>query len=280
MADPGRAQRAAEAPSLRRLEEIDEFEACHRLQKRVWGADFRDAVSPVLLMVIEENGGLIAGAFTEGRLAGFVFGFTGRENDTCYHWSHMLAVAPEARGRGLGRRLKLFQRETVLRAGIGTVYWTFDPLVARNAHLNLNRLGASIDRYVSDKYGSGTGSRLHAALGTDRFVVRWDLSSPRVEQALSGDGEPGLPADAPVAVEAEGGDPGQPRIRSPLPEGRSVCVEIPRDIQAVKEEAPRAASRWREATAGALQRYLEDGYTVDGLVRTKEERCYYLLTKG
>lgn len=269
------------APSaeLRRLARIGDFEACLRLQKRVWGEDFRDVVSPVLLMVIEENGGLVAGAFGGDSLLGFVFGFTGREEGTCYHWSHMLAVDPAARGRGLGRRLKLFQREAMLADGIDTVYWTFDPLVARNAHLNLNRLGASIARYVEDKYGSGTGSRLHTSLGTDRFVVRWDLGSERVERALSGDAEPAWPVDAAVAVEAEGGDVARPRSRSPLPDARHICVEIPRDVQAVKSESPAAASAWRESTAAALRHYLAAGYSVDGLLRTDADRSYYLLTR-
>lgn len=256
-----------------------DFEACHDLQNRVWGADFRDVVSPVLMMVIEENGGLVAGAFGEDRLLGFVFGFTGRQNGTCYHWSHMLAVDPSARGRGLGRRLKLYQREAMLADGIDTVYWTFDPLVARNAHLNLNRLGASIARYVSDKYGSGTGSRLHAALGTDRFVVRWDLDSERVEQALSEGAAPGWPDDAAVAVEAVDGDPGRPSRRSPFSDARHVTVEIPRDVQAVKRKSPEAAACWRRATAAALRHYLAADYTVDGLIRTGDARCHYLLTR-
>lgn len=276
---PDRGSRAAPAESLRRLAGIDEFEACHRLQQRVWGADFRDVVSPVLLMVIEQNGGLVAGAFDGERLLGFVFGFTGREDGACYHWSHMLAVDPDARGRGLGRRLKQFQRKAMLEAGIDTVLWTFDPLVARNAHLNLNRLGASISDYVTDKYGTGTGSRLHASLGTDRFVARWDLDSARVERSLAGGAEPGLPEDAEVAVEAEEGDVTRPISRSPLPDGRAVCVEIPRDIQAVKRDTPEAASRWRELTAAALRHYLSSGYTIDGLIRTDFARCFYLLTR-
>lgn len=279
MTQAGPRPQAASPPFPRRLVGIDEFEACYRLQKRVWGRDFRDVVSPVLLMVIEENGGLVAGTFDGDRLLGFVFGFTGRDSGDCYHWSHMLAVDPDARGRGLGRRLKQFQREVMLATGIDTVYWTFDPLVARNAHLNLNHLGASISEYVEDKYGTGTGSRLHSSLGTDRFVVRWDLDSPRVERALSGGIEPRRPEQAAVAVEAEDGDPSRPRGRSPLPESPSVCVEIPRDIQAVKSEAPDAAARWRELTAEAFLHYLPAGYTVDGLIRTDDARCYYLLSE-
>lgn len=264
---------------LRPLVGIDDFESCYRLQKRVWGSDFRDAVSPVLLMVIEENGGLVAGAFHDGRLTGFVFGFPGRQDGMRYHWSHMLAVDPEARGRGLGRRLKLYQRETMLEADIAIVYWTFDPLVSRNAHLNLNRLGVTVEDYVPNKYGTGTGSRLHGSLGTDRFVVRWDLDSRRVTKAIEGDLQPASLDGAEIVVEATDADLSRPRIRSPLPGAGAICIEIPRNIHTVRKKTPEAASRWRELTARAFQHYLADGYAVAGLVRQGTSRCFYRLER-
>ena len=100
-----------------------------------------------------------------------MFGITGVQEGQLVHWSHMLAVERAYRDHGLGRRLKECQRELLRELGVDTIYWTFDPLVARNAHLNLNRLGTTVREYVPDMYGD-TGSPLHT-FGTDRFVVAW-----------------------------------------------------------------------------------------------------------
>ena len=164
--------------TIRPLETRVEYEACVALQRDIWGRDFVDVVPATILMVSQQVGGVASGAFdAEGRLVGFVFGISGVRDRVTAHWSDMLAVRPEARGRGLGRRLKLHQRELLLAVGIERVYWTFDPLVARNARLNLMTLGASPVEYVSNMYGD-TGSRLHRWLDTDRFIVEWRLAGP------------------------------------------------------------------------------------------------------
>ena len=118
--------------TIRPLETRAEHEACVALQRDIWGQDFADVVPATILMVSQQVGGVASGAFdARGRLIGFVFGISGVRNRVTAHWSDMLAVRPEARGRGLGRRLKLHQRELLLAVGIERVYWTFDPLVAR-----------------------------------------------------------------------------------------------------------------------------------------------------
>src|SRR6201999_2681869 len=108
------------------------------------------------------------------------FGLTGVRGGRLVHWSHMLAVAPGARDLGLGTRLKLFQRDLLRELGVLSVLWTYDPLEARNAHLNLNRLGAEVVEYVEDMYAGEMGSDLAEGIGTDRFIVDWRI-----------DGEPG-----------------------------------------------------------------------------------------
>ena len=108
-------------------------------------------------------------------MIGFVYGLTGFYDKRFVHWSHMLAVRPEVRDHGIGRRLKEYQRQLLVEAGIDWMYWTTDPLVARNAHLNLNRLCAKVREYVPDMYGD-TGSILHST-GTDRFVLMWPVAS-------------------------------------------------------------------------------------------------------
>lgn len=269
---------SADQAEVRPLGELDEFRQCLTLQELTWGEDFVEKVPPLLMKVVQRNGGLVAGAVDSGgHLLGFVFGIAGLENDRAWHWSHMLAVRPEARGRGLGRRLKLFQREFLLEQGFDLAMWTYDPLVARNAHLNFNRLGVEADEYVVNMYGEETGSRLHRGLGTDRFVVRWELRSDRALQSIAGERRGPLPDsdESPVVVERANGRPSSPS--DSFPDADAVRVEVPRDIQRVKREAPEAAREWRALTRRAFRHYLGDGYRVDGLLRREDSRLFYVL---
>lgn len=273
-------QESSDAVSVRPLRNLAEFRECVTLQELTWGRDFVEKVPPLLMKVVHRNGGVVAGALDgDGRLLGFVFGIAGLDEGRSWHWSHMLAVRPEARGRGLGRRLKLFQRNWLLDHGIDLALWTYDPLVARNAHLNFNRLGVVADEYVVDMYGENTGSRLHDGLGTDRLVVRWDLSSERTLRTVSGERRrpAGTSADAPAAIANGSGERPAP-VSSAFPEADVVRVEVPRDIQQLKADSPEAARAWREATRKAFLHYVADrDFSVEGLLRTGEGRCFYVL---
>jgi predicted GNAT superfamily acetyltransferase len=150
--------------SVRHLSGAEDLDACVRMQRETWGADW--VVPYPMLLVSQKLGGILAGAFDgDGPMLGFVFGVSGVIAGDIVHWSDMLAVHADARNRGIGRALKRFQRDAVLAMGIKTMYWTYDPQIARNAHLNLNVLGAEVTEYVPDMYGPGT----------DRFIVRWCL---------------------------------------------------------------------------------------------------------
>ena len=229
---------------IRPLKTRAEYEACVALQRDIWGRDFVDVVPATILTVSQQVGGVASGAFdAEGRLVGFVFGISGVRDRVTAHWSDMLAVRPEARGRGLGRRLKLHQRELLLAVGIERVYWTFDPLVARNARLNLTTLGASPVEYVSNMYGD-TGSRLHRGLDTDRFIVEWRLRDPAVERlgSLATPAAP-IPAAAQegpiVTIALAGAAAGAPVDNAaPLPDAPWVRVELPPDVAQLKADAP------------------------------------------
>ncbi|HVQ47962.1 MAG TPA: hypothetical protein VMS62_14130, partial [Gemmatimonadales bacterium] len=164
---------------IRRVETQAEYEECVRIQDETWGAGFSERVPSAILKVAQYLGGVTAAAFdsegADARILGFVFGMTGVRDGQLVHWSDMLAVRPEARDHGIGRRLKLYQRSLVAELGVTQILWTFDPLVSRNAHLNLNALGARVTDYVPDMYGADTGSALHQGIGTDRFVVAWEV---------------------------------------------------------------------------------------------------------
>ena len=187
---------------LARLTSGDHFRECVDIQRVTWG-DAMEIAPASVLQVSAKTGGFLAGAFDpSGTLAGFVWSLVGRFHGETVHWSHMLAVLPPARGMGLGLRLKQFQREGVLSDGIGAIYWTFDPLVARNAHLNLNRLGAQVQEYAVNMYGPSQ-SPLHGLSDTDRLVVRWELAGPRATAAAATGDPRGMERiEIPVNVEA------------------------------------------------------------------------------
>lgn len=259
-----------------------DYDACVRLQRETWGEDFVDVVPATVLMVSQRVGGVSAGAFdADGRLLGFVFGISGVRDGELVHWSDMLAVRPEARGAGLGRRLKHFQRDQLLERGIRRMLWTYDPLVARNANLNLNSLGARPVEYVVNMYGD-TRSSLHAGLDTDRFVVEWRLdrqapvgTEPAAGTAPAGS-EPGLEATGTTAVV----DPDWYARERPLPTDPSVRVAAPADIDGLKAADPARARAWRQTQRRAFTWYLANGYRVSGFDHRPApgESCY-LVTR-
>lgn len=267
--------------TLRHLERLTEFDACVDLQRVTWGDTFSEFVPGSLLFVTQKVGGLVAGAFTEeSRLVGFVFSLQGTRDDAPVHWSHMLAVHPDARGRGLGRRLKLFQREELLKKGVGRVFWTFDPLIARNAYLNLNRLGADIAGYVPNMYGRETGSPLHSMGDTDRLIVEWQLNSQRTLWAIEGE----LTQTNEAVAEAPVVSPPDPteRLSGPpeLPDTSSILIEIPFDATELATHSAVEARRWREATRRAFLHYLGRGYVVQSFHRAPAtHRCFYFLRR-
>lgn len=246
--------------TLRPLGSRDDYAACVRLQHEIWGRDFADVVPATILMVSQRVGGVAAGAFgADGRLLGFVFGISGVRDGAPAHWSDMLAVHPDARRQGLGVRLKRYQRQRLLANGIDIASWSFDPLVAANANLNVNGLGALPVEYVVDMYGD-TRSTLHRGLATDRFVVEWNLTGARVERRLAGRGDP-LPAaaDAAAAVGLESRAPG-----AELPLDPWVRVAVPARIHVLKATEPALARAWQQLHRRVLPWYLARGYRVAG----------------
>ena len=225
---------------VRDLETDADYAACVELQKETWGQSFTEAVPATMLRIAQKLGGVAAGAFENDRLIGFVFGLTGLKDGAVVHWSDMLAVRAEYRNRGIGEALKRYQRDRVLERGIQKMFWTFDPLDAKNAHINFNRLGVYAREYVVDMYGQ-TESPLHAH-GTDRLIVTWDL------------GPSPSPSPSP----------------SPAPE-----ITIPLNIHELDASVAR---QWREKTRAQFLRYLPE-YVVTGFER-REDAGYYALTSA
>ena len=251
------------------------------LQRETWGQSFTDAVPASILLVAQKVGGVAAGAFSaDDRLLGFVFGITGIENGEVVHWSDMLAVRPEAQNLGLGRRLKEFQRAEVAKAGGRLIYWTYDPLVARNAHLNFNVFGVRAVRYVRDMYGDDTGSDLHRGIGTDRLIVAWPvdekaLAERQRETARARDSD--AYSAAPVLASPDRHD--DVAALAALDQRRRVRIAAPLDIGALQSRDTQAAKRWRSATRAAFEMALGRGYIVEGFA-LHDDCGFYLLTPG
>ena len=164
---------------------FEELSACVQLQIDVWGYGDRDVIPRRVFSVAQAIGGQVIGAFDGDRLVGFAMALPGISQGRPYLHSHMLAVEPDYRNQGIGRRLKLFQREEALGRGITRMEWTFDPLEIKNSFLNVAKLGAIVRRYAVDFYGVSS-SRLHGQVPTDRLYAEWWLDSEWVCSALGG----------------------------------------------------------------------------------------------
>lgn len=247
---------------------LSEYRACVKLQAEVWGDGF-ECVPSNLLQVATYVGGICLGAFRpDGELCGLVFGLSGVQDGGPTHWSHLLAVRESARNLGVGRLLKERQRELLANRGIPEMRWSFDPMIVKNAHFNINLLGARIVRYAPDMYGI-TDSPLHHGLATDRLVVA--LSTSRTVAGMSMDITP-----APVlTTEPQPGDEVlEPGDRCPP----TVRLEIPSDFQQLLALSPRAAAAWHAAVRIQFLWALAKGYTVTGLYREPaSSRSFYVL---
>jgi predicted GNAT superfamily acetyltransferase len=189
------------AIAIRKCETLEEMQACFALQQEVWSFSDAELVPVRVFVVANKIGGQVVGAFDGRELAGFAVAIPGNRNGHSYLHSQMLAVRQEDRNAGLGRRLKLYQREDALARGFELMEWTFDPLEIKNAYLNIEKLGAIARRYHVNQYGVTT-SPLQGGLPTDRLVAEWWMKSRRVETILSG-GSPQFDPTVRIDVPAE-----------------------------------------------------------------------------
>jgi predicted GNAT superfamily acetyltransferase len=187
---------------LRSCSTLEEFNACVDLQREVWGFSDLDLVPLRVFSVASKIGGQVIGAWDGDTMVGFAFSLPGSHRRYPYLHSHMLGVKESYRNTGLGRRIKLFQREDAIGRGYDLIEWTFDPLEIKNAYFNLERLGAIARRYNLNQYGITT-SPLQGFLPTDRLVAEWWLKSKRVESLLTSGHLPGFQPELQISVPAE-----------------------------------------------------------------------------
>jgi predicted GNAT superfamily acetyltransferase len=272
------------APVIRPLKTLDECRMVVALEKQVWGyTDAEDVVPAPVLIVSIKRGGVLLGSFDpSGQMTGFVYSIPGWRNGQPTQWSHMLGVTADARAAGVGRLLKLAQREATLAMGIQLIEWTYDPLQAFNAHLNFARLGVVAEMYEENIYGESS-SPLHRGSPTDRFIAEWHLREPHVERRVSAAGPLMRDASVVAAPIVNPSKPGpwlEPAEGELAHETRRVIVEIPIGFSDMQTQAPDAALQWRLTTRRIFQSYFSRGYrAVDFFLSRQARRGHYLLAQ-
>ena len=240
---------------IRRCLTLEEFHACVELQREVWGEEPLEVEPRTMFVVAAHTGGQVIGAFADDLLIGFILAVAGVRDGRPYLHSHMAAIREAYRNQGIGRKLKLFQREEALQRGITLLEWTFDPLEVRNAHFNLNRLGAICRKYLPNLYGVTT-SPLHRGLRTDRLLAEWHLDAPRVLATINGG-----PVQSGAASDVGPRDD-EVRIRVPgkIPYGTAAGEPVTVDLQdRLRDEFTKWFAQGYTATAvatGAQPAYL------------------------
>jgi predicted GNAT superfamily acetyltransferase len=241
--------RVAPEVDVRLVRSHDEFAACEAMSREIWGAAERNVVPRELLLTMQHNGGLVHAAFlTDGRMIGFCFAFVGMRDGQLRLCSHQLGVSPAFRGLGIGIALKQAQQRDALRLGYELVTWTFDPLEARNAYINLHRLGCIARVYDRNHYGA-MEDELNRGLPSDRFEAEWWL---RRQRPVITSGEP--------LVLLWVGASGEPvRKAGALSTGATALIGVPPDFQEVKRASPELALRWRMESRAAFETALTAG---------------------
>jgi predicted GNAT superfamily acetyltransferase len=277
-----------DAIMIKILETPEEIQGVEELQRVVWPGSETDVVPMHVMRAAAHNGGLVIGAYDGERLVGFVFGFLGLEEATngprLAHYSHMLGVHPDYRSHGLGFRLKRAQWQMVRHQGIDHITWTYDPLLSRNAWLNITRLGAVCNTYLREFYGSMRDG-LNAGLPSDRFQVDWWVNSKRVNRRLSKHSRRPLDLAHFLAAGTRLIDPLQGEFILERVEGDEetmLLVEIPADFLSLKAVEPELALKWRMQTRAIFEVLFGRGYLVTDLVHLAGEqaRSYYVLSHG
>ncbi|MCX6035392.1 MAG: hypothetical protein NTV38_10515 [Chloroflexi bacterium] len=269
------------------LETPEEMTAIEALQRLVWPGSETDVIPAHMLLATIHNGGLALGAFVGKDLVGVSFGFPGiyttPDGPRLKHHSHILGVHPEWNGKGIGFALKRAQWQMVRKQGIDRITWTYDPLLSRNAHLNISRLGAVCNTYLRSEYGEMRDG-LNIGLPSDRFQVDWWLNTKRVERRLSRRSRPALTLDHYRTAKAtllevhtdRGFAPCLPEKTSSLT-GTLLLVEIPSNFPALKAADLPLARDWRFYTREVFEDAFSTGYMVTDFVHDKG-RSFYVMT--
>ena len=278
------------APVIKILETPEEMSTVEDLQRIVWPGSETDVVPAHVFITAVHNGGLVIGAFDHNHIIGFVFGFPGLESTPDgprpKHCSHMMGIHPDYRDSGVGFALKRAQWQMVRHQGLDHVTWTYDPLLSRNARLNITKLGAVCNTYRRSEYGDMRDG-LNAGLPSDRFQVDWWINTRRVDRRLGKRARRPLKLEnfakadlQPLySVDHETGSLSRPPEHfSPL-EGHLALAEIPSDFMALKDADFSLARDWRFFSREVFETAFTTGYIVTDFV-FDQGSSFYVLTNG
>ncbi len=280
--------------TIRLIETPEEMRLVEDLQRDVWPNSETDIVPMHLLITAVHNGGLVLGAFVDEKMVGFVFGFPGLESTPDgprpKHCSHQMGIHPDQRNSGIGFALKRAQWQMVRHQGLDHITWTYDPLLSRNAYLNIAKLGAVCTIYRRSEYGDMRDG-LNAGLPSDRFQVDWWINTRRVELRLSKRARPTLKLSHVArsglrpfyALRTSTDGLLQPPEHVPPFDDRLLLAEIPADFQQLKAKDFALARDWRFFSRELFELAFEQGFIVTDFVFDENmgnPRGLYLLTHG
>jgi predicted GNAT superfamily acetyltransferase len=261
---------------IKPIRSLFDLKRTHDIQRNTWG--YRDLmiIPYTQLVSAQHSGGTLLGAYLDGELVGFVYGYLGMSGGSLYLFSQRMGVLPSVQSRGIGAALKLAQREQMLRQGIDLIVWSYDPLEGKNAMLNIEKLGGIVRTYVRDIYGR-VENPLQAGLAMDRFLLEWHLMSDRVRQYIRGE----ILRPTPQAWLAEkdyrlvnyaNWDSELPRpIAADLELDDDVLlVQVPANLQVIKRRDLAIARGWRTTTRAIFETYFRRGYVITGFASEKK----------
>lgn len=264
---------------IRRLRDYPEFERLLPIQREVWKHRDADLTPTHQYCIHSRVGAIVLGAFVDGTLAGFVYSFPALLDGVRTQHSHLLGVLPEFRGFGIGKKLKLAQRREVLELGISLITWTFDPMQAKNANLNLNALGARSRTYLPNLYGTKTALCLGPGIPTDRLLVEWNIGGKEARgKGATGKNRAGGPSLPRVLERAAGTDddfptPAPPRLGL---KDKTILAEVPPNVLLLRER-PDLIAAWQAGLRRVMQSYFKRGYAAEGFF--SGERSFYVLKR-
>jgi predicted GNAT superfamily acetyltransferase len=264
--------------AIRPIKSLSDLRRCHEIQRAIWGYSDLMVFPYTILISMQHNGGVLLGAYVNAMLVGFVAGYLGMAGAKLYLFSQRMGVLPEYQSLGLGYRLKVAQREQMLRQGIDIIVWTYDPLEGKNATLNIEKLGGIVRNYARDIYGY-VQNPLQTGLTTDRFLLEWHLMSDRVRERVRGRYERARAEDwlsgqdMPLVNYASWeGDAPRPLAADLEHECDAVLVQVAPDLQRIKRYDLNIARAWRESTRTIFETYFQRGYAVTGFASSLQPR--------